>query len=233
MPLSDFGFNTNNSSAAPQEQLIFNGFGSAKRKFTWDAQSEQEGSVSATQDECPAKRLCNETHVQMANSGFMVPQPVQPNSMQCAQLSSSSQAPMQQQIEAPSVFGCMKDVAAPVTHSFQGDLADPSGFTSQSSESDMVMDLCDETYSSPTHGADLESACHTMDSDFVPDPQQYEPDTAASGGSQMNASVSPKIVYCSTPCRGAVRSPSSNRLHCICRPWMDTILGIPYDSDYY
>ncbi|VDI06789.1 Hypothetical predicted protein [Mytilus galloprovincialis] len=80
-------------------------------------------------------------------------------------------------------------------------------------QNNMIMNINEEIYSCTSLLSDEEMACTSMESDFVPDQQQY------------NARDS-SVVGDSTP--------TIDRVKCYCRPsWEGTFDMKPYVSDYY
>ncbi|XP_013398168.1 uncharacterized protein LOC106164714 [Lingula anatina] len=79
-----------------------------------------------------------------------------------------------------------------------------------------IMDLNDECYSM----SEVEDACVNMDSDCVPDPQQYN---------QRENTNCPQSM-----CQGGNISPNSGLVRCFCKPNWDPLMDLrPYISDVY
>ncbi|PVD33271.1 hypothetical protein C0Q70_04524 [Pomacea canaliculata] len=136
-----------------------------KRKMTWDTQLQAcNGEQMLTESmEHIAKRQCKDNH--FAKNIFP----------------SSAYQP-HEQMEVPSLYGCLKYTTAPLEQSdSQSEISSKSQLLPF--ENNLLMDLSDETYSSSKHDEELDSVHSAMESDSLPESQQHR-----------------NIGYCSTPC---------------------------------
>ncbi|ESO97469.1 hypothetical protein LOTGIDRAFT_231624 [Lottia gigantea] len=122
-------------------------------------------------------------------------------------------------ISAEDIHGCMKDIVT--VHQSQYLLTNTPE-SQPSSQNDMIMDLCDETYSNTT--LETEAEIESMDNDYVPDSSQYRQPLH-----QHNAQ---HLQQTNTNNYGDESSP--NRIRSYCKPTLDYMMDLrPYISDYY
>ncbi|KAK2168738.1 hypothetical protein NP493_1218g00047 [Ridgeia piscesae] len=228
MPASELGWST------PPKAPFFVDIYKTKRKAPSDQSSEQQLNLFAcTQDEDvpAAKRKCSWTWGGRNESQLQSAMEINHNNMHCHEdilrqqdrhlqswccggASAGSQV-----VRVPSPWPAGNVPAPPVA----------AGSTvPEGSMGDHVMDLNGETYNEQaTMIAETEAACLSMDTDYTPDPSQYDTRPATTD----NPPVCTKTWgYCGS----GKPSPTSGRVRCYCKPSWEGMLDMrPYISDIY
>ncbi|KAK6191681.1 hypothetical protein SNE40_003305 [Patella caerulea] len=181
-----------------------------KRKHSNEDHEETMCLESGT---APSKRLCQqqfrESQQHFEESQQMEQSEINHNTIHQDLNHQSQFLPVSDQHQ--EIHGCIKDVAA--APCFQNSQQIESQNIAQP-QNDMIMDLCDETYSNST--LENEACLDIMDNDCVPNNQQY----------------TRQVADCNN-CIGE-RSPSASRVRCYCKPTWDNFMDLrPYISDYY
>ncbi|XP_046547310.1 transcription factor SPT20 homolog isoform X1 [Haliotis rubra] len=225
MPASHFGWSN--------RAQVFQVFGN-KRKHEWTEAGDRELQMEASSKrQCPEPTECGDAMNEMLeinhNSILPTDAPEQDTALtECATLSQEQihqlqQAQLQQiqeqqqqqymqqqqQQHFQSLQMQQQHQAQQMQETFNPEIQQqqqPQPLDPQSNNT-MVMDLCDETYSTPQLDRETQSMYSNMDSDFVPNLQQY-------GGGEWN--------------------PASGRIRCYCKQSWEGLMEMrPYVSDYY
>ncbi|XP_071099330.1 uncharacterized protein [Haliotis cracherodii] len=225
MPASDFGWSN--------RAQVFQVFGN-KRKHEWTEAGDREVQMEASSKrQCPEPTECGDAMNEMLeiNHNSILPTdapqqdtaPVDCATMTQDQIHQLQHAQLQQQIQEQQQQQqqYMQQQqqhlqSQQMQQAFNQEIQPQQQQEDPQSHNTMVMDLCDETYSNAQLDTETQSMYSNMDSDFVPNLQQYG------------------LAFCGDSCLGGERYPASGRIRCYCKQSWEGLMDMrPYVSDYY